>query len=275
MDLNSFWRPITHPQNNPMNKRHRIQFPPEQEHDLTQAEAYFSIVEEGEPRKLRFHDYEAIFSRPGLYEQLFYGRLRCTSPQKVTELLQRSTVSEWKSCSELRVLDLGAGNGMMAECLRTEGVSRIVGADIIPEARDAAFRDRPFVYDDYVVADFTKLSDEEKAILRDWRFNCLTSVAALGFGDIPPAAFFEALKLVAIDGWVAFNIKETFLDHSDDTGFSRFIRELIFSKYLNVYQLERYTHRYSMEGVPLKYYALIGRVAATIPDDFLEALNIE
>ncbi len=258
-----------------MIKRYQIQFPPEQEHELSQSEAYFSVIEDGKPIKLRFHDYSEIFARPGLYEQLFYDRLKCTSPQKVAELLHRSLASELESCSELRIIDLGAGNGMMAERLRGTGVSRIVGADIIPEARDAAFRDRPFVYDDYVVADFTKLSGEEKNDLKDWNFDCLTSVAALGFGDIPPAAFFEALQLVATKGWVAFNIKETFLDHSDDTGFSRFVRELIFSEYLRIYQLERYTHRYSMEGVPLKYYALIGRVEAEIPHDFLKKMNLD
>lgn len=258
-----------------MIKRYRIQFPPEQEHALSQAEAYFSVIEDGKPVKLRFHDYDEIFSRPGLYEQLFYDRLKCTSPQKVTELLQRSLASELEGCSELRVIDLGAGNGMMAERLRGIGVARIVGADIIPEARDAAFRDRPFVYDDYVVADFTKLSGEQTDDLRDWNFDCLTSVAALGFGDIPFRAFYEALKLVSTNGWVAFNIKETFLDRSDDTGFSRFVRELIFSEYLDIYQLERYTHRYSMEGVPLKYYALIGRVVAPIHDDFVDSLGIK
>jgi SAM-dependent methyltransferase len=258
-----------------MTKRYRIQFPPENEHELSQAEAYFSVVEDGKPLRLRFHDYEQIFSRPGLYEQLFYDRLKCTSPQKVVELLQRSLSSELETCSGLRVLDLGAGNGMMAERLRGVGVSRIVGADIIPEAREAAYRDRPFVYDDYVVADFTKLTGEQWADLNDWNFDCLTSVAALGFGDIPPSAFFEALKLVATNGWVAFNIKETFLDHSDNTGFSRFVRELIFSEYLDIYQLERYTHRLSMEGVRLKYYALIGRVVAPIPDGFMAALGVD
>lgn len=57
----------------------------------------------------------------------------------------------------------------------------------------------------------------------------------MGFGDIPPEAFFAALRLIRVDGWVAFNIKETFLDHSDNTGFSQFVRELIFSKYLRVF----------------------------------------
>jgi hypothetical protein len=55
-------------------------------------------------------------------------------------------------------------------------------------------------------------------------------VAALGFGDIPPLAFFAAVKQIRTDGWLAFNIKESFLDHSDQAGFSRLIRELISSK---------------------------------------------
>ncbi len=257
-----------------MPSRYRIQFPPEHEHDLAQDEAYFYLVEEGTARKILFHDYDRIFSKPGLYEQLFYERLKCTSPKKVSELLHGSLTSEWVSCSELRVLDLGAGNGMMAEKLRNLGVARIVGVDILPEARDAAYRDRPTAYDDYVVADFTKLSDERREELTEWRFDCLTSVAALGFGDIPPKAFFTAMKFLRTDGWVAFNIKETFLDHSDDTGFSRFIRELIFSEYLDVYQLERYTHRLSMEGVPLKYFALVGRLTASIPLDFLTSIGV-
>lgn len=163
---------------------------------------------------------------------------------------------------------------MMAEQLRNLGVARIVGADILPEARDAAYRDRPTAYDDYVVADFTKLSDDRRDELTEWRFDCLTSVAALGFSDIPPEAFFTAMKFLRTDGWVAFNIKETFLDHSDDMGFSRFIRELIFSEYLDVYQLERYTHRLSMEGVPLKYFALVGRLTASIPLDFLTSIGV-
>jgi predicted TPR repeat methyltransferase len=257
-----------------MPSRYRIQFPPEQEHDLTQDEAYFNLVEEGTARKILFHDYDRIFSKPGLYEQLFYERLKCSSPKKVSELLQHSLTSEWVSCTELRVLDLGAGNGMMGERLRNLGVARIVGADILPEARDAAYRDRPTTYDDYVVADFTKLTDDRTEELEEWRFDCLTSVAALGFGDIPPKAFFTALKFLRTDGWVAFNIKETFLDHSDDAGFSRFIRELIFSEYLDVYQLERYTHRLSMEGVPLKYFALVGKLTASIPLDFLDSIGV-
>lgn len=258
-----------------MSKHYRIQFPPSNSEKLGQDQVYFTLIEDGQALSLRFHDYAEIYRRPGLYEQLFYERLRCNSPVKVADLLQRALNTVREPVSELRVLDLGAGNGMMGEVLKCDGVARLVGADIISEARDAAYRDRSTVYDDYYVTDFTSLGNEVLEQLREWRFNCLTCVAALGFGDIPPRAFFNAMKLVRSDGWLAFNIKESFLDQAEHTGFSRLVRELIFSKYLDIYHLELYRHRLSMEGTQLFYYALVGRMTASIPEDFLEQHGIE
>ena len=257
--------------------RHRIQFPPAGSHDLGQDEAYFYVVDgpEKKKRKLLLHDYDEIYERAGLYEQLFYDRLKCSSPAKVAGILRQTLAAVEDNLSELRVLDLGAGNGMMGEELKGLGVARLIGVDIIPEAREAAIRDRPELYDEYYVADFTNLHVETAEKIDEWHIDCLTSVAALGFGDIPPAAFMQGLQFVQEGGWVAFNIKETFLDASDQTGFSRFIRELIFSEYLDVFHLERYRHRLSMEGIPLFYYALVGRKSAHIPDDFLQSHGIE
>ena len=256
--------------------RYRVQFPPKDAHKLNQNEVVFHIIESGNQKvPIRFHDYNQIYLRPGLYEQLFYDRLKCTSPTTVAQLLESALQTLGEPITEMRVLDLGAGNGMMGEVLkRRHGVARLVGADIIPEARDAAYRDRPDVYDEYFVSDFCNLDKDDKEQLAEWSFNCLTSVAALGFGDIPPRAFFQALQLVSNKGWVAFNIKETFLDHSDQTGFSKFIRELIFSKFLDVYHIEKYQHRLSMEGTPLYYFALVGRKTAQIPEDFLESIGV-
>jgi len=39
----------------------------------------------------------------------------------------------------LRVLDLGAGNGVMGEELKKHGASRLIGADIIYEAQHINF----------------------------------------------------------------------------------------------------------------------------------------
>lgn len=250
-------------------KRHRIQFPQIEAHNLAQDEVYFYVIDgHGEKIKIRFHDYDAIYKIPGLYEQVFYDRLKCSSPVKVTEILKSAIDQSHENFTELRVLDLGAGNGLMGEALKKYGVSRLVGVDIIPEARMATERDRPHLYDAYYVTDFCKLTPDEEEEFQSWSLNCLTTVAALGFGDIPPKAFMQAFNVIQSEGWIGFNIKETFLNESDKSGFSRMIRELIFSQYLDIYHLERYRHRLSMEGEPLYYFAIAGRKNGNIPPAF-------
>jgi SAM-dependent methyltransferase len=240
--------------------RHRVRFPQSgRAGGLDQDEAFFYLTEAGERLQIRLHDYDAIYERPGLYEQLFYERLKCQSPAKVAEVLNAAVRQAWERPSELRVLDFGAGNGMAAEALAASGVARLVGVDIEEWARAATERDRPGLYDQYYVVDLTDLSPEEEEDLRDWHFDCLCCVAALGFGDIPPHAFRTALNLIARDGWVAFNIKDTFLDSSDTSGFSSFIRRLILSEHLDLHHLERYRHRLSIDGAPLYYFAIVAR----------------
>lgn len=252
-------------------KRHQIQFPQMEAYKFEQDEVYFYLVDrDGEKKKIRFHDYDKIYEIQGLYEQVFYDRLKCSSPVKVTEILKSAIDQSKENFSELRVLDLGAGNGLMGEALKKYGVSRMIGVDIIPEAKMATERDRPHLYDAYYVADFCNLTDDQKEELNSWSLNCLTTVAALGFGDIPPRAFMEALNIIQPEGWVGFNIKETFLNESDKSGFSQMIRELIFSKYLDIYHIERYRHRLSMEGEQLYYFAIAARKNANIPNEFFD-----
>lgn len=258
-----------------MQKLHRIQFPKAESSHLNQDQSYFFLQGDGKQRKIRFHDYNEIYKVPGLYEQLFYDRLKCTSPVKVTSILEAAVKQSQDNFSELRVLDLGAGNGMMGEELKKNGVSRLVGIDIIDEAYHATVRDRPGVYDAYYVEDFTTLDADKKEEIESWQCDCMVTVAALGFGDIPVRAFVEAFNIIKSEGWVAFNIKDSFFDTTDDSGFSKMIRELTFSKYLDVYYIERYRHRLSIEGEPLYYFVIAGRKKANVPDSFLESKGIE
>ena len=253
-------------------QRYRVSFPQETSQHLHQDEAYFLMVEDGRQRRIRFHDYGEIYRRPGLYEHLFYDRLKCSSPRKVAQILESAVGQSDTYFTELRVLDLGAGNGIVGEELKKVGVSRLVGIDIIPEAEEAAVRDRPGLYDDYYTVDLTALPDDIRTDLESWSLNALTVVAALGFGDIPASAFVEAVNLIDTPGWIGFNIKETFFNRSDSTGFSRALRELIFSEYIEVYHLERYRHRLSIDGEPLFYYAISGRKNADIPEGFLDSI---
>ena len=257
-----------------MKNRYRIQFPPADVRELCQDEVYFYLQTERGRERIRLHDYDRIFAVPGLYEQVVYDRLRCQSPTTVVDVLRSSVSQSSQHLNGLRVLDLGAGNGMVGEELKKHGVSRLVGADIIPQAKDATERDRPGTYDAYYVADFANLSDEDRKEMNSWSLDCLVCVAALGFGDIPAIAFLEAFNMIADSGWIAFNIKETFLDHSDDSGFSQLIRELIFSEYLDLYHLRRYRHRFSIEGEPLYYFALGGKKNADVPLSFVESIGL-
>lgn len=50
---------------------------------------------------------------------------------------------------------MGAGNGIVAEELVNLGLDDVIGVDIIEEAKQAAFRDRPEVYSDYIFDDLT------------------------------------------------------------------------------------------------------------------------
>jgi len=257
-----------------MTKRHRIQFPKAELGNFNQDKAYFYLQGSGGNRKIRFHDYDEIYQIEGLYEQIFYDRLKCTSPSKVASILESAVKQYQDNFTELRVLDLGAGNGIMGEELKKRGVSRLIGVDIIPEAYDATIRDRPGIYDAYYVEDFTKLDDDKKEEIISWQCDCMVTVAALGFDDIPTNAFIEAFNIIKSEAWVAFNIKETFFDRTDDSGFSKMIRELIFSKYLDIYYIERYRHRLSIDGVPLYYFAITGWKNSDVPDEFLESKGI-
>lgn len=253
--------------------QHNIKFPPTEPHTLNQDEAFFTLLENGVETKLRFHEYGEIYRRPGLYEQLFYQRLKCNSPKKVGDILAKVLRENRIEASELRVLDLGAGNGMFGEQLQAVGIARVIGVDISPEAKAACERDRPGQYDAYYICDFSKLSDPASEAIREWQVDCLSCVAALGFGDIPALAFANAFNMIAAGGWVAFNVKETFLLESDRSGFSRLIKALLLSDVLEVHHLERYRHRISIDGRPLFYYALVGRKEFDIPAHMLADLD--
>lgn len=241
--------------------QYHLRFPIDSD-DLDQDQEWCEVRIDGEDQwtRFRFHDYHNIYEMPGLYEAIFYQCLKCCSPYRVVQLLNDVLMDDPQSVEDLRVLDLGAGNGMVGQELRNIGVPRLVGVDIIPEAMEATHRDRPGVYDDYLITDMTNLDDATRKHLRDTNSNCLTTVAALGYGDIPTDAFVEAYNLIDTPGWLAFNIKQDFLDDmDDDTGFAGLIRGLMHKRFIEVHAYRRYCHRLSIHGEPLFYVAMVAR----------------
>jgi SAM-dependent methyltransferase len=239
---------------------------------LPQDAEWCEATVKGERRRFRFHDYDAIYDVPGLYEALFYRRLKCASPRRVVGLLGTVLQDNRLDPGDLRVLDVGAGNGIVGERLRELDADRVVGVDIIPEAREAALRDRPRVYDDYLVADLTALTDSQRSSLESASLNALTVVAALGFNDIPPEAFGVAYNLIETGGsggWLAFNVKEDFLEGGDDTGFAKLIRAMDERNLIQINAYQRYPHRLNTAGEWLHYVAIIAKKRADLPSSMI------
>jgi 2-polyprenyl-3-methyl-5-hydroxy-6-metoxy-1,4-benzoquinol methylase len=242
---------------------------PEPGLSMTQDAEWCVVRLDGRWQQIRFHDYKAIYRIPGLYEKVIYDILKCDSPCVIRQSLEAQLAASGTPPAHVRVLDLGAGNGMMAEHLAEMGAGFIVGADIIEEAAEAAERDRPGLYDDYHVVDMTALNRSQRRELAAYGFNALTCVAALGFGDIPPLAFATAYNLVAPGGWIAFNIKEDFLSDHDRSGFAGLMRAMLDAGILKLHQQRRYQHRLSTGGKPLYYKAMVGRKLGDIREDMI------
>jgi hypothetical protein len=243
---------------------------PEAESDLSQDAEWFEVKLDGEWKRLRIHDYDQVYMIPGLYECVVYRALKCNSPVKVTQLLAEAMADEEDASPKtLRVLDFGAGNGMEGVELQNLGVDFVVGADIIEEGKLSTERDRGWAYADYVVADFTALPEDDEKRLRGHKLNGMTIVAALGFGDIPTKAFAKAIDVLETPAWIAFNIKEDFVQERDESGFAEMLRELSREGVLRQQAYRRYRHRYSSSGKPLYYGAMVMTKQKEVPQRFL------
>lgn len=249
-----------------------ISFPKVESADQGAGEFFF-MEQNGKKEKVTFHDYDKIYSIPGLYENLFFDKLKCNSPATVCNLLNEYLEDREFATSDLNVLDVGAGNGMVGEELINMGVDSVTGLDILKEAAESALRDRPDVYENYHIADLTKLNKKQAQSLSNAKFNCMTIVAALGFDDIPPHAFAAGYNFVSSPGLFAFNIKENFFEEKDSTGFCSLIKDMVDEDLLDIKTKHHYRHRICQDGTSLNYYAVVGEKKGDIPESMLEQFN--
>ncbi|KAI3391661.1 hypothetical protein diail_6999 [Diaporthe ilicicola] len=295
----------------PTQGRLDIRFPQRGLEGVPQDDEWCELVEGDHVSRIRFHDYAHVFSIPGLYDQLFGGagsETRCVSPQVTAGMLrdqlpllmllhgggggggEKRPGRDEGPGPRLRVLDLGAGNGMVGEQVRAvvegyeggllAGSTSIVGLDILPEAKAATERERPGVYDAYVVADITEYvrvppSDPVEAMHFAQGFNVLTAVSSLAFGGGGVRAFKAAVSLVEEGGLLVFNLKENFFDPlgsegggegaaAGGNGFPGLIKDAVEQDVFSIVARRRYCHRYSVTGQPLYYVAVVAVKQATL-----------
>ena len=80
--------------------------------------------DDGRVEELRLHDYERLYSLPGVYEQIVQERLGCRSPQEIAvDAGARRSIGSAGIAPRSRVIDLAAGNGVSGEALAAEGLA--------------------------------------------------------------------------------------------------------------------------------------------------------
>ena len=206
-----------------------------------------------------FHDYAAIYAEPGLYERVFIEELGMRSTFEVVRLFGEALRGLDMDPAEQRVLDLGAGNGVGGEALRALGVGSVLGVDLEPAARAAAARDRPGVYEDFVVADLARDADQ----FAHRGLTAVVALSAIGPGHVPPVALKRTLGLLEPGGLYAFAVMPALLPGSEDevgraTGYPDYLAELLARS--EELAREAYVHRRQADGSPHEAVALVGRV---------------
>jgi hypothetical protein len=214
---------------------------------------------DGRAEELRLHDYERLYSLPGVYETIVQERLGCVSPAKIASLLAAAVDDAGWSRADTRVIDVAAGNGVSGEALVHEGLRPVLGTDIVPSARGAALRDRPGLYGTYLTLDLLSLTDEATADLRALRANVVSCVAPVGdaSGQVPTQALLTVAGLLAGDALVAYMHDPRVAD--EDVVTAELWRDRLGAEATELAR-ERYRHRRTVTGGSYEMVGVVWRV---------------
>lgn len=216
---------------------------------------------DGSTEQFRLHEYERVYAIPGLYEEVVQVRLRCESPGRLATLLTGCAAEAGTQPGSLAVFDLAAGNGVVGEELRARGVGTLIASDKIDAAREAAQRDRPGLYAEYLVGDTDDLPQVGE-LIREHGVNALVAAGALGLGHISADSFHRLWTAFAAGAWFAVCLH---VDLAEPGGSD-------FGDYLAGFEdrgdggeilvRERFCHRLTMSGEPIPYVAIVARKTA-------------
>ncbi len=224
------------------------------------SELEYCLLEDGDGwRQMRLRNDPRLWERPGVYERLVRDLLQGNAPNEICRLLDRDVRAAGESPSALRALILDAGNGWVADELRSIGAGPILGVDRSQEAAAAAERDYPGTFCDYRVIDMRRLSEDQRDHLMNFDFNCLVWVDPLAPDEPSPNAFTEAFNLLAPHGWIAFHLQEESWTGDGESRFGRLLQQMVRMGALDVVTEERYRHRLTTHGTPLFHMGIIAR----------------
>lgn len=212
-----------------------------------QGDEFFVVNLGGERRTVNIHDYAGIYAVPGLYEHVLQLRLQSKSPQVMAASLGARVALSEDAATPVRCLDVGAGVGLSGAALSVEGLAPTVGIDIVPAAAEAAHRDRPGLYEHYVVG---ALGEVDLApLIETYRLNALVSSAALTGGHIEPQVLAKTWAAFSPGDWLAFTCLDSRADAARDG----------FEKWTDFEFDEPFLHRRLTTGEPVHFRSLVGR----------------
>ena len=221
-------------------------------------EAFLVEFASGRSERMRLHEYDRVYAVPGLYEEVVQRLLECASPATIADVLLRVAEQEGRPAHLLRVLDLGAGNGIVGEELRARGVEVLAATDSAINARDAANRDRPGLYSAYVVGDASGVP-ELGTLVRELGINCIVCAGALGVAHIEAHSFAELWELLPPGALFALTVHEDLADPgASDIGDELAVLRADGSG-TEIVVWERFRHRLTMAGKPIHYLAIGAR----------------
>ena len=215
--------------------------------------------DDGRVQELVLHDYATLYSIPGLYEEIVQRRLQCSSPAKIATLLAEAAPELGLTSEQLRVFDVAAGNGVSGAALAAAGLTPVIGTDIEDDARAAALRDRPGVYERYITLDLLALSPEIEDELRAMDMNVLSCVAPVGphSSQLPTLALTAAASVLAPDALVGY-MHDPIFGTADPVTVELWREQL--GAQARLVTRERYLHRRTVGGGAYEMEAVIWRL---------------
>lgn len=217
------------------------------------AESWIEYGPPGARRRVGFHDYAAVYAVPGLYERVFYEELGMCSAEVVVGLYGDALDALGRDGSGERVFDFGAGTGIGGDVLRRRlEVGYLVGLDLEPTAAEAAARDFPGVYDEFLIADLSA-SPEAMEELGAQDFSAVLAISAIGEGHIPLELLAATIeRLLGPGGLFAFAVASELVPAFFDEFFARVDAERLGRR--------DYVHRRQTDGSPHEATAVVAQL---------------
>lgn len=159
--------------------------------------------------------------------------------------------------SKLRVLDAGAGTGIVGKVLQNLGYTNVDALDISQKMLDEAKKLN--VYKEFICA---PLSAEPIAEIATNQYDGLICIGTLTVGHVKPVALDEILRIVKPGGIIGFTLRRDIYEESgpEKCGYREKMSEMETSKKWKLLRCELIDYHLNVDELRAKCYSIMYRV---------------